>query len=373
MSYLFLETSKGVLEIGTLAHDITHTTTLADEPGKLTFMLEKDPNSLLYLHPGQSVWFEYHNRVVFRGNIFTIDTDSKEIFEVTAYDQSRYLSNKWVGNTNKMSLMEVFTYVCTQLQLPFMVASGVTPPTLPLTGKLFWNNTFWEVLSYACYETNLANAALGANAMHYFIQDRAGILTLDEIQAMSNRRAVELVKGVKGEDFPDSPLPGLGQIVLGEGALLTDFSYSVSIENVCNSITLVINGEQTPTQEQMDRWISSPITNSASIARYGKFSDVVEAKNESEAELRKKAQDILNFEGMPEKTLRIEALGVDDFDAGSSFLFNVKSIRETIADDLGVPMAPYTPFYVESAEHYYNGDFHSMSLEVALPRSMVNG
>ena len=101
-------------DVSELAYDITHSTTLQGQPGKLTFNLRKDlTNSGFQLSIGSVVRFYNDDVPVFYGYIFNIKTNREDIYQVIAYDQMRYLQNHNYLFMKDMNLVDVFKQVCT--------------------------------------------------------------------------------------------------------------------------------------------------------------------------------------------------------------------------------------------------------------------
>lgn len=115
MSYIIQiidkESSEGY-DVSELAYDISHSTTLQGQPGKLTFNMKKDPNGDLQLSLGSVVRFYNGNVPVFYGYIFTIRTNRQEIYQITAYDQMRYLQNHNYIFMKDMNLVDMFEEIC---------------------------------------------------------------------------------------------------------------------------------------------------------------------------------------------------------------------------------------------------------------------
>lgn len=106
------ESNEGY-DVSELAYDITHFTSLQGQAGKLTFNLRKDPNNILQLSIGTVVRFYNEDVPIFYGYIFNLKTNRQEVYQVTAYDQMRYLQNHNYLFMKDMNLVDVFKQVCT--------------------------------------------------------------------------------------------------------------------------------------------------------------------------------------------------------------------------------------------------------------------
>ncbi|MCM1224398.1 MAG: hypothetical protein NC548_59115 [Lachnospiraceae bacterium] len=103
-------------DISELAHGIEHTTSLLAQPGKLSFVLEKDGNGILKIELGSAIYFSVfdddgNEKKVFFGYVFSLGTDRTEAYRVVAYDQMFYLRNHdiWAIPGGTKSLNEFFT------------------------------------------------------------------------------------------------------------------------------------------------------------------------------------------------------------------------------------------------------------------------
>lgn len=145
-------------DVSELAYGITHITTLQGQAGKLTFNLKKDPNNILQMSMGSVVKFWCDDVPVFYGYVFNLKTNSKQDYQVTAYDQMRYLQNHDYFLAENMSLQDIFKKICTQLKLEYKLLGNAK---LELDAKiekhLFADQSYFDIIQYAINETNVYN------------------------------------------------------------------------------------------------------------------------------------------------------------------------------------------------------------------------
>ena len=111
---LYLQNSEDgtIYNITDIAGKITISDSIDGTAGKLTCILEKDPNNLLQISNGSSISFIVDGKGFFFGYIFKIGTDANENYKITAYDQMRYLKNQDVYVTKNMTASDIFAKIC---------------------------------------------------------------------------------------------------------------------------------------------------------------------------------------------------------------------------------------------------------------------
>ena len=322
---------KGAFDVSTLAHDMTYTSSITGQPGKLTMTLEKDPNNVLSMTVGDKVVFlDEKGSKVFSGKVFTLSTEHNGTYSVTAYDQMRYLQNHDYlyldGETNK-NLQDIFTKICTQGAFTYSIKA---PAMTALDPHLFVDQSYYDMLSWCIDET------LKKSGKMYFVRDRGGILELNEVEA----------------NFLEAGDP----IVIGDGSLLTDYRYEVDIDKqTCTEVILtesVKNSSANSDKDKTDKRLVYAEVNPENGAKWGMLRKIVNVKEQAtEDELKEYAKLVLDVYSRPFKTMRLEALGYPLY-AGDGFKLSI--------DRLGISM----DMYVTEVTHTY-GEIHTMSLSVA--------
>lgn len=327
-----------VYDIISLAGDIQYQTQLGGQPGKLTFSVQQDPNNILEMVCGSIILFSVDGVGVFKGYIFTMGTDATGVYKITAYDQMRYLKNEEVYTTSDMTASQIFERICKDVYPGLRVStSGDTyrPPSLPykvITPTTFVvpayfhdRKTLYSIIEYGIDRTNIDEGEKPvADRKHYYIKDKFGVLQFTEL----------------GQ--------GLTNLIVGERSLLTSYQYEISIDkNTYNSVVIVRDNETTG---KRDVWSA---IDSGTQKQWGKLQMVQEAdKGANEAQIAKKAEDLLRLRNRETKTMKLTALGVPELVAGRGFRFELEKLG------IGQNM------WITSATHNYEKDYHTMSLEV---------
>lgn len=351
--YIISCEGKGSFDVSSLAHDMTYTSSLMGQPGKLTMTLEKDPNGILTMTVGDKVLFlDEDGSRVFSGKIFTLGTDRSDSYSVTAYDQMRYLQNhdyiNLDGEENK-SLQDIFVKICTQGGFTYQIK---TPCMEPLEPHLFIDQSYFEILQYCIEQTNLKTNR------QYFVRDRGGILELNEITAnfgkVDNSPNIPQMPSLNVEgplgDFMGSPL------IIGDGSLLTDYRYEVDIDKeTCTEVYLmesIKNSSVNSDKEKTDKKLVYAQISADKAAKWGRLRKIINIKEQqSEEKLKEYAMLELEVYAKSSKTMRLEALGYPLY-AGDGF--------KLMLDKLGLNIS----MYVMAVTHTY-GDIHTMSLDVS--------
>lgn len=396
---MFLEDqiSKQVFDVSTLVHDIEHTTSLYGQPGKLTFLIEKDPNDILQISCGSLVQFWCEDTPVFYGFVFKIGTDRTECYRVTAYDQMRYLQNHDYFMMKDMSLNDVFEKICNALKIENRKILGKAKQNKSkLDSKHFADVSYFDILQHCINESNISRVKVeimnedGSFTPTYdptkldktfptifFIRDNFGTLELNDIESNVKYRRTNNDEGTsklgwyggKLVGYNESLRPQLEPLIIGDESLLTDYQYELDIDKDTYNEVYVMNttsdGESKKTEDGRylvtsdGKRLGVAKQDNVSIDKYGllrKIQNVQSSMND--VKLEEYAKLLLDNYSEPTKTMKIEALGFNGINAGDGFLLRLKK--------LGVE----SMVYVLSATHHYNSDLHTMSLEVSTHKGM---
>lgn len=151
------ESAEG-FDVTELAYNIIHTTTLQGQAGKLTFSLKKDPNDILQVSMGSVVKFWCDDIPIFYGYVFNLKTNREESYQITAYDQMRYLQNHDYFLAENLSLQEIFRKICTQLKLRYKILGHAKlEQDAKIEKHLFADVSYFDIIQYAINETNVFN------------------------------------------------------------------------------------------------------------------------------------------------------------------------------------------------------------------------
>lgn len=452
-------------DISEIVHDISYTTSIMAQPGRLTFTVEKDDN--LYMTVGSMVRFWHNGNPVFQGYIFTLGTDSTNCYSVTAYDQMRYLKNADNFLISDETLTQVFDRVCNACGIKEHKTKGIFDESIKIKEKFLPETSYFDVLDYAINWTNSyaithevekslekkpkSVPEIRVGSVVYFKGGTVSQMAWEDVemktipaqwakitQILTNANAkrpyhlvgsetINNVYGwVKAEDvdfkneeesdesetnedisekvdvfyylrdnfgtlelkelkydltFDDLGVDKHDIIILGDESLLNDYQYEVDIDrDTFNEFYFMYNPKdknQSATNKQVqEKQIVGAIQAGTTISKTGtKLDETIVGKDTIPkwGLLRKfvTVNDIsnkdllaeymkLNVEhfNQPSRSLNLNAIGYDGLYAGSAFILSLKKL------DINYPV------YIISATHNYNGDEHTMELEINTSSAM---
>lgn len=314
---LYLQNSNDgtVFDISNIAEAITVETKLDGEAGKLTCILQKDPNNLLQIANGSIISFIVDGTGFFFGYIFKIGTDADENYKITAYDQLRYLKNSDVIATQGNTASDIFAKICQNYGLRYTIK---VPSHYIPEAYLHNNKTL-----YAIIKRGMDLASINEKAK-YFIYDNFGTLTWTEFSYEKTN------------------------IQLGGGSMLTDYQYEKSIDSdVYNQVKFYRNNDKTG---KRDIWI---VKDSDNIKRWGLLQYLKKAEDDdNEAKIREQAQNYLKVKNKEVETLKLSAEGIKELTVGKGIKFVLP--RENIDKWM----------WITSATHTFTKYSHTMELGV---------
>lgn len=141
-------------------------------PGKLTFTTVCDKE--FPFQEGNLVKVLINKTCFFQGFIFTKSRDKKNLIEVTAYDQLRYLKNKDIVIYKNKTATEVIKQIASKYQLKV----GTLEDTKYKMSKVEDDQTLFDVIQTALDNTLMTKGQL------YIFYDDCGKLTLKNISKM---------------------------------------------------------------------------------------------------------------------------------------------------------------------------------------------
>ena len=318
------KSDNSLIDISTLVGDITHTTSMIDNPGKLTFFVQKDPNGVIStIQNGDKIIFKKGGKTpvgIFCGYVFSVGFDATEVFKVTAYDSIRYLKNEDNMLIKNMTVSQIFEKICVENQIPYRI---VTPINYIPAAKIYTGKTLYSILKECIQKAEVDAWQNRQTSVKYIIRDNYGTLELISADSL------------------------LTNIVIGEQSLLCSYQYETSIDKgTYNSIKLVKKRKDTNsiTYQQKD---------DNSIKNWGILQKVFQAdENMNEAQAKEYANNLLKAYCKETKTLSLSALGVMGMNAGIGFKLNIPSLGQQVN------------MYILEATHKYTNDFHTMDLSV---------
>ncbi|HWP50748.1 MAG TPA: hypothetical protein VN626_03515 [Clostridia bacterium] len=278
------------------------------------------PASKSGLFPEGSVVTFSHNGVnVFYGFLFISKAGPKTI-SCTAYDQMRYLKAQDFMN-RKGETLDAF---CKRLFAQFneRISVGQIDSTgAVLSDKIFDNKTYLDMIYQSISES------LYLNGYYYALRDEFGALTLRDVY--------DLRQG----------------LVIGDGSLATDYSYTRSIDS--DTYNFVKVGQDNDATGQRDVYAAQ---DSPNITQWGKLMLYKTVSDQNEAQLKALAANILAVKNRATETLTVDCVGDLRVRAGVGLKVEISSV--------GVNLWAI----VNRAVHSFNGAAHTMKLDLQYGR-----
>lgn len=295
------------------------TTSIDSQPGKFEFTIYED--HAVFLRSGDIIEAKANGKTFFKGKVFTRKKTKKpKLWQVVAYDTLRYLKNEDTIVFDASSASSRFKTICETQGLSYRILDNVpyNCPAAVMDGK-----TYFSML-----EDSLEDTKLNYGGMRYGIRDNDGILEFYAYNRM------------------------ITKLVLGDNSLMTDYDYEVSIDESANSIKVIREDSEKKSREVYTA------SHSGNIEKWGRL-QIVETVNDADlnsSQLQQQANSLLRENNREFKSLRIEAIGTLEIQAGNSFTLSVSDLqREGVKDD--------SLALVTSCVHNL-GKVHTMSLQV---------
>lgn len=406
MAYLmriFDKESGDAFDVSELFYNAVYTTTLQGQPGKLTFNLKKDPNNILQVSMGSHVQFYCDEIPIFSGKVFNMKCDIEDIYEITAYDQMRYLQNHDYYLLENKSLPEVFRQICVDgLQLTenesFKILGHAKTLTDNIQTKSFLDVSYFDILQYAINEENSksvqehvynedgtisftklnagSESDLEAIPYKYFIRDNFGVLELNDIENNVKFRQTGIdgnyTRKWTGKEwyyYDESSREQLEPLIIGDESLLMNYNYQLDIDkNTYTELMLVSTtkneskgNKKSEDVKKLGKSLVFYDRNTNQANKWGVLRKIINLKKSdaTQQEIDEYGKLSLLEGSQINKTLKIDSLGYNGVNAGDGFLLEIKKlgIREMV--------------YVISATHNYDCDKHTMHLEVSTSRNLT--
>lgn len=314
---LYLQNSNNgtVYDITDVAEQIQVSQTLDGDAGKLTCILQKDPNNKLQIANGSIISFIVNKTGFFFGYVFKIGTDADQNYKITCYDQMRYLKNSDVYTTANMTSSQIFEKICNDYGLKYNVK---VPSYYKPEPYVHDNKTLYTIIKRGI---DLADIAENAQ---YFIADRFGTLTWSEFSYEKTN------------------------IQLGGGSLMTSYQYEKSIDDdTYNQIKIYRDNKDTG---KRDIWI---VKDGNNITKWGMLQFLKKADDDvNSGQIRQTAENYLKVKNRETETLKLEAEGNLELIVGRGIKFVLP--REGIDKWL----------WIKSCTHTFTKYSHTMDLEL---------
>lgn len=315
--YLQSTNTGKVYDISNVAEQIKVTSSITGDAGKLTCILQKDPNNLLEIANGSLISFVVDGKGFFFGYVFKIGTDADANYEITAYDQMRYLKNNEVYTTAYMSASDIFAKICNDYGLRYKIK---VPAYYVPEPYIHDKKTLYQII-----ERGINYANINENAK-FFIKDEFGTIIWSELSYEKTN------------------------IQLGGGSMLTQYKYEKSIDDdTYNQIKLYRDNDTTG---RRDVWI---VKDSNNIKKWGLLQYLSKADDDvNQAQIVQTAQNYLKVKNRETETLKLTAEGIKELTAGKGIKFVLP--REKIDKWM----------WIINATHTFTKYIHTMELEVEI-------
>lgn len=285
--------------------------------GRLTCVLQKDPNDKLKIANGSIISFIVDRVGVFWGYVFTIGTDADANYKIICYDQLRYLKNTDVRTFSNMTASNIFAKICEDYNLRYTIKA---PTSYVPNAYQFNGQTLYTMIERGMHLANINDKK------QYFIIDNNGTLEWSEF-------------GIEGTNL---------SIALQDGAGITSYTYEKSIDNdTYNRIKLYRENQDAG---KIDVWY---VNDSNNEKRWGILQYAYEIDdNVNSSQEREYTENLLKAKNRETQTLKIQGNGILDCTAGKRLKFVLE--RESINQWM----------WIKSSTHTFNKYEHTMDLEV---------
>lgn len=261
---------------------------------------------------GNTILFRWKGKELFRGTVFTRNVTKNAVITVTAYDKMQYLLlNKDVYIFNNKRLDQIVA----RLLSDFSLSKGTITNTGYMIKSLVFSNvtTLYDIILKAISETYKQSGRT------YRIYAKSGKLYLEKWNEPST------------------------MFLLEDTNTVTDFNVNFSIDDIATKVKVILTKDK--------KTLYGYASDSSGRSKYGLI-QYAEASsyNLNQAQLNKRASQILSQKKGRKKEVTIDALGDSAIVSGMAIQVNLKRI--------GINQK----FYVDSDTHTFKGNLHTMSL-----------
>lgn len=321
MMELFLVRSNEIVEIPTISISWSGQRYKAARK-IMANILYTDQGGLQFtkVNEGDTVLFKWKGKELFRGIIFDRSVTKSGTLSLVAYDMLQHLlTNRDVYVFHKRRADQMLTRVCKDFQIPY----GSIANTGVALSELFPN------------ETTLYDIAL------------RGLINTEK--QTGRRFQLTSAKGkLNLKEWIESP----DQWVLESGVNLIDYNYSTSISDTATRVKL-ISGDD-------DKTVTAVVSDAAGQKKYGVLQHFERVNEElSQSQLTSRGKSILKQKKGIQRSLDVDALGIDEIISGMPVY--------VIEKDIGVKGT----YYVDADTHFFMGDYHDMKLSLLEKNEMA--
>jgi hypothetical protein len=322
---IFNNVTGTTFDVSQVVSDVTITTYLEDNPGKLEFkILVKSPLSFDH---GATVSVKLDGYKMFKGFVFKKASDEEsDMIKVTCYDQLRYLKNKDSRVFENVTSHQIFEQLCKDFVLKYKTVSKSSHICAPRSEDA---TSLYEMIKNALDDT-LANTG-----KWYFIRDNYGTL-----------QHLDIMECIRPE-------------VLGDRSFVTSFDYETSIdEDVYTQIKLYRDNQETGKREVFI--VNDTVNGGQKLAQWGilqLYEKVDEQYNVAQIESR--ALQMLKYYCSARNSLTLHCLGVKEFFAGCVFKCKIAKLGDTSINSY---------LLVTECTHKISNKYHTMDIKTEVVR-----
>lgn len=305
-----------IWNVSEIAKDLTWSMVRVGRPASVDFTLINSgvfQSRAFSVQNGGIVRIRADNVNVFYGYIFSVSENENGEMRVKAYDQVRYLLNKYSYVFKNVTIGDVIRQIAADFRLK---VGRIDDVGYRIPAMLEDGQTLLDIIEKANTLT------MSATGKFFVFFDDFGELSLRDVTG-----------------FP-------AEIYVGDESLLTGFEYGRDIDqDTYNLIKLYRDNQETGRRE------AYMIQDSANIARWGVL-QLYESVNDglNSAQISKKLEQLAQLKNREKRTLKLEAIG--DFRVRPGMCLPI------IIESLGINQ----PMMVDEVSHRFNGAEHKMSL-----------
>lgn len=298
---------------------ITLTTQRRGSPTKLEFKIARDiviTGEGISFFEGSNVQFFVDGVGLFFGYAFKKSRSKDQIISVTAYDQTRYLTNKQTYQYEGISASDVIQMIANDFEL---VTGEIENTGYPLPARVEDTQPLWDILLNALDLTTIYTKKL------FIFYDDFGKLTLKSIENML-----------------------LPLVLVSDSTTLIDFNFQSDIDtDTYNEVKLYRDVEK-----KREAYVAKDSLNQLKWGRLQYCEQVSE--HYSEAKVIELTELLLQQKNRVHKTLSVEDIGDIRVRAGCSLQVKIKDVGQEIDGIL----------VVNSCTHTFKNNEHTMKLEL---------
>lgn len=312
-------------DVSQVVSDLTITTYLEDNPGKLEFtILATNP---LTFAEGATVSVVLDGYNMFKGYVFKRSrTEDTNKVKVTCYDQLRYLKNKDSRVFENVTSNQIFEQLCKDFVLKYKTVDRSSHVCAPRSEDA---TSLYDMIK------NALNDTLVNTGEWYFIRDNFG--TLEHLNITSCVR-------------PE---------VLGDKSFVTGFDYETSIDDaVYNQIKLYRDNQETGKRDVFI--VNDTINGGEKIRQWGilQLYEKVDEKYNA-AQIESRALSMLKYYCDTRRSLTLHCIGVKEFFAGCVFKCQIADLGDTTLNSY---------LMVTECTHKLSNEKHTMDIKTEVVR-----